>query len=143
MSARFVDPTGTESAKIATSRVGSTRARMVISRLAPMPPNAVPVSSPANANAAAPSVSSATTTNRSVPAVGHRCDGHERCDGHHRDGGGQHQQWRRPEHLAGAARGDGLLAGQLAQVTPRLQHARSGAALQPCPDLAHHPDQQR
>ena len=70
MSARFVDPTGTESAKIATSRVGSTRARMVISRLAPIPPNAVPVSSPANANAAAPSVSSATTTNRSVPAAG-------------------------------------------------------------------------
>ena len=70
MAARLVDPTGTDSAKIATSRVGSTRARIVISRLAPIPPNAVPVSIPASANATAPSASSATTTNRSAPAAG-------------------------------------------------------------------------
>ena len=44
---RLVEPTRTDSAKIATSRVGSTSARMVISRLAPIPPNAVPVSMPA------------------------------------------------------------------------------------------------
>ena len=49
IAARFVDPARTDNAKTDTSRVGSTRARIVISRLAPMPPNAVPVSSAARA----------------------------------------------------------------------------------------------
>ena len=50
MADRLVDPARTDRAKIATSTVGSTSARMVVSRLAPIPPNAVPVSSPASAS---------------------------------------------------------------------------------------------
>ena len=140
---RFVEPTRTDSAKIATSRVGSTSARIVISRLAPIPPNAVPVSMPASASATAPSASSATTANRS--ATGSRADavvtngattattsvvatstvGAARND------------------LAGAAGRDRLLAEQLAQVPPRLPDPRPDPALQPGPDLAHQADQQR
>src|SRR5213078_2211536 len=66
--ARLGDPTRTDSAKIATSKVGSTSAMIVISRLAPIPPNAVPVSRPASASATVPSASNATTANRSAAA---------------------------------------------------------------------------
>ena len=40
---RFADPAGIDSAKTASRIVGSTNAAMVISRLAPIPPNDVPV----------------------------------------------------------------------------------------------------
>jgi hypothetical protein len=55
------DPTRTESAKPATSNVGSARAATVTARLEPMPPNAVPVSRPASASATEPRSSSDTT----------------------------------------------------------------------------------
>ena len=58
-------PTGMDSAYTATSTVGSTRAAIVMCRLEPMPPNAVPDSRPSRARAAVPSSSSDTTTNRS------------------------------------------------------------------------------
>ena len=123
MSARFVDPTGTESAKIATSRVGSTSARMVSPGWRPC--RRTRCRCPARPTPTRPPPASAAPPPRTDPRppVGYRSMVTNGATGHHRDGGGQHQQWRRPEHLAGAAGGDGLLAGQLAQVTPRLQHA--------------------
>ena len=57
-----------DSAKTANKMVGSTRAAMVISRLAPMPPNEVPVSMPARVSATVPTNSSPTTANRSALA---------------------------------------------------------------------------
>ena len=66
MAARLVDPARADSAKAASNSVGSTSAAMVISRLEPMPPNAVAVSSPASASATVPSRSSPTTTIRSA-----------------------------------------------------------------------------
>src|SRR5699024_6714606 len=66
MVARLVEPTGTESAKIATSIVGSDNAMIVTSRLEPIPPKAVPVSRPANVSATVPSTNNATTANRSA-----------------------------------------------------------------------------
>ena len=123
--ARFVDPTGTDSAKIATSRVGSTRARMVTSRLAPIPPNAVPVSMPGQRQRDRAQRQQRHHREQIGCRVQHRCGGHERGDrGHHRDGGDQHS--------SGAVRNTslvpcgvmGCLRSQLAQVPPRLQHAR-------------------
>jgi len=66
MSVRSDEPTRTDSAKIASRMVGSTRATMVVSRLAPIPPKAVPVSSPASVSATVPSRSIATTAKRSL-----------------------------------------------------------------------------
>ena len=45
MAARLDEWAGTDRARIETSRAGSATAPMVSARLAPMPPNAVPVSS--------------------------------------------------------------------------------------------------
>ena len=55
-----------DSAKTASRIVGSTSAAMVISRLAPMPPNEVPVSMPARVSATVPRNSRPTTANRSA-----------------------------------------------------------------------------
>jgi hypothetical protein len=57
MAARFEDPALTDKAKIARRIVGSARAAMVVSRLDPIPPNAVPVSRPASARPTVPSSS--------------------------------------------------------------------------------------
>ena len=66
MAARFVEPTRTDSANTDSRIVGSTSDITVISRLAPMPPNAVPVSSPASASVTVPSASTAATAIRSA-----------------------------------------------------------------------------
>ena len=105
MPARFVDPTGTDSAKIATSRVGSTSATMVISRLAPIPPNAVPVSSPASASATVPS-SQHRDHREQVAGAGQGGDRASRtgtADGRDQAGGHQHQRGQAGTP-AGAAR---------------------------------------
>ena len=62
---RLVEPVVSASARIATARVGSVSAATVISRLDPMPPNAVPGSRPPSARKNVPSISSAVSTNRS------------------------------------------------------------------------------
>ena len=63
-------PTGIDSAYTATSTVGSTSAAMVMCRLEPIPPNAVPESSPSRATATVPISSTETTTNRSSGTSG-------------------------------------------------------------------------
>ena len=52
---RLVDPALRASAKIASATVGSARAATVISRLAPIPPNGEPGSSPASERKKVPS----------------------------------------------------------------------------------------
>ena len=68
---KLADPAGMDSANTASRMVGSTSAAMVIARLAPMPPNEVPVSMPASVNATVPTNSRPTTANRSaLPSSG-------------------------------------------------------------------------
>jgi len=54
MAARLAECPGIDSANTASKIVGSTMAAMVISRLEPMPPKAVPVSQPARVRATVP-----------------------------------------------------------------------------------------
>ncbi len=68
MAARLEECTGIDSPKTAMRMAGSASAAIIVSRLAPMPPNAVPVSSPASARATVPSSSRPTTAKRS-PAL--------------------------------------------------------------------------
>ncbi len=66
MAGRLEERAGTERARIATSRAGSARAPIVMARLAPMPPNAVPVSRPPSARKTEPRRRRKTTANKSA-----------------------------------------------------------------------------
>ena len=144
IAARLVDPTGTDSAKIATSRVGSTRARMVVSRLAPIPPNAVPVSMPGQ----------------------RQRDRAQRQQRHHREqigapgpapvavvtNGATAATTRQvATSSSGAVRNTSLVpCGAIGCLRISLRRSRhgcptpgAGAALHPGPDLPHHAGQQR
>ncbi len=68
---RLVEPALSASAKMASATVGSASAATVISRLAPIPPNGEPGSSPARERKKVPSSSRYTTTRRSpTPSSG-------------------------------------------------------------------------
>ena len=140
---RLADPAGMDSAKTASKMVGSTSAAMVISRLAPMPPNEVPVSMPARVNATVPTNSSPTTANKSAlessgdpVATSGAIAAISNVD---------------PATMAGAAanttvvptRGDLLFAKLFDYIAPRLQDAATGAALPACAHLPGKADHQR
>ena len=66
MVGRLEEWAGTDRARMATSKAGSARAPIVMARLAPMPPNAVPVSRAPRARETEPRRRRKTTANRSA-----------------------------------------------------------------------------
>ena len=143
ISARVELPTGIDSAYTATRTVGSTRAAMVMCRLEPIPPNAVPESRPSSATATVPTSRTDTTTNRSSGTSGSGIAPTSGSSASHHQAGREQDHRRRDQDPAAPLRPDRVLGQKLAQVPPRLPDPRPDPALRTGPHLPGHPDQQR
>ena len=141
MAARLVVPTRVDRANTATMMVGSTSARIVTARLAPMPPKAVPVSRAARARVTVPNASRPTTANRSAAG----------SNGSAVVTSGTTAATIRDvaTSISGASRnGHPVPCGLAGWRRASLRRSRHGwhdagthPALQPGADLTHHPDQ--
>ncbi|GAA3075954.1 hypothetical protein GCM10020000_71590 [Streptomyces olivoverticillatus] len=102
MAARLVDPAGIDRANTARRMVGSTRAATVISREAPMPPKAVPVSRPSQGQRHGAEGEQRHHEDEVGADAGRGGGGGERHQGGHHGGAGHQQQRCGAEGGAGA-----------------------------------------
>ena len=136
---RLVEPAVMATVKMASISAGSAMAAMVISRLLPMPPNALAGSSPPSARKKRPSASNPTNASAPPNRLNGALHAHQR---HHqaRQQRGNEQHIRHgPEDPRGMFGDHHVLAQEFGQVEIRLPDARAAAVLQlglPVPDAA-------